>query len=254
MEPGGQVLGDHVGPAQLAQRGARVGAGHGGQAGGRRQRDVRARVHAEQPEHPRRGLGQLVIGPGQHGPHVGDRVAGLERVQPAPGVAQFGGQSGQRALGPAGRAADRDAQGQRQAGAGGDDLVRRLGLGRASREAPTSFRPRSPRSTTRRQARGRPTGGRSLPSTGSSSASRRGQWSRSTPSSRGRDGPRSARGTGVAGDARRAAARPPPSGGRARPSPRNGRRRGARARRQRAARLTTSIPERRYLEARMAAL
>ena len=129
-EPGGQVLGDHVGPAQLAQRGARVGAGHPGQAGRRRQRDVRARVHAEQAEHPRRGLGQLVIGPGEHGPHVGDRVAGLERVQPAPGVAQFGGQFGQRALGPAGRAADRDAQGQREAGAGGDDLVRRLRLGR----------------------------------------------------------------------------------------------------------------------------
>ena len=56
------------------------------------------------------------------------------------------------------------------------------------------------------------------------------------PSRRGRDGPRSARGTGVAGDARRAAARPPPSGGRARPSPRNGRRRGRRPRGVRARR------------------
>src|ERR1700761_9331021 len=57
---------------------------------------------------------------------------------------------------------------------------------RASREAPTSFKPRSPRSTTRRKAPGRPTGGRSLPSTRSSSASRRGRWSRSTEPSRSR--------------------------------------------------------------------
>ena len=47
---------------------------------------------------------------------------------------------------------------------------------------------------------------------------------------------RSARGTGVAGDARRAAARPPPSGGRTRPSPRDGRRRGRRPRGVRARR------------------
>ena len=53
-----------------------------------------------------------------------------------------------------------------------------------SRAALTSFRPRSPRSTTRRQARRRPTGGRSLPSTSSSSASRRGRWSPSTERSR----------------------------------------------------------------------
>ena len=130
MNLAGQVFGHHVGPGQLAQRGARVGAGHPGQAGRRRQRDVGAGMHAEQAEHPRRGLGELVVGPGEHGPHVGHRVVGLERVQPAPGVAQLGGQFGQRALGPAGRAADRDAQGQREAGAGGDDLVGRLWFGR----------------------------------------------------------------------------------------------------------------------------
>ena len=56
------------------------------------------------------------------------------------------------------------------------------------------------------------------------------------PSRRGRDGPRSARGTRVARDARRAAARPPPPGGRARPSPRDGRRRGRRPRGVRARR------------------
>ena len=129
-EPGGQVLGHHVGPGQLAQRGARVGAGHPGQAGRRRQRDVGAGMHAEQAEHPRRGLGELVVGPGEHGPHVGHRVPGLERVQPAPGVPQLGGEFGQRALGPAGRAADHDAQGQREPGARGDDLARRLWFGR----------------------------------------------------------------------------------------------------------------------------
>ena len=47
---------------------------------------------------------------------------------------------------------------------------------------------------------------------------------------------RSTRGTGVAGDARRTAARPPPSGGRARPSPGDGRRRGRRPRGVRARR------------------
>ena len=130
-EPAGQVLGGHVRPGQLAQRGARLGPGDPGQAGRRGQRDVRARVQAEQPEHPRRGRAELVIGPGQHGPHVGGRVAFLQRVQPAPGVAQFGRQLGQRAPGPAGGGpADRDGQRQREAGARRDDLVRRLRLGR----------------------------------------------------------------------------------------------------------------------------
>ena len=145
-EPGRQVLGDHVGPGQLAQRGAGLGPGHPGQAGRRGQRDVRARMHAQQAEHPRRGLGELVVGPGQHGPDVGHRVPGLERVQPAPGVPQLGGELRQRALGAwAGRrAADRDAQGQRQPGARLGDLGRRLrarpppgrgrACGRASRE------------------------------------------------------------------------------------------------------------------------
>ena len=129
-EPGRQVLGHHVGPGQLAQRGARGGPRHPGQAGRRRQRDVRARVHAEQAEHPRRGLGELVVGPGEHGPHVGHRVAGLQCVEPAPRVVQLGGELGQRALGPPRRPAGRDAQGQREAGAGGDDLVRGPGFGR----------------------------------------------------------------------------------------------------------------------------
>ena len=129
-EPGRQVLGHHVGPDQLAQRGARGGPRHPGQAGRRRQRDVRARVHAEQAEHPRRGLGELVVGPGEHGPHVGHRVAGLQCVEPAPRVVQLGGELGQRALGPPRRPAGRDAQGQREAGAGGDDLVRGTGFGR----------------------------------------------------------------------------------------------------------------------------
>jgi hypothetical protein len=43
---------------------------------------------------------------------------------------QLGGEFGQRALGPPRRPAGRDAQGQREAGAGGDDLVRCTGFGR----------------------------------------------------------------------------------------------------------------------------
>ena len=129
-EPAGQVLGDHMRPGQLTERGACLRPRYSAQAGRRRQRDIRARVQAEQPEHARAGLAQLVVGPGEHGAHIGDRIVRLQRVQPAPDVAQFGGQLGQRTLRPAGRAADRDAQGQRQPGAVLDDLRRRLGLGR----------------------------------------------------------------------------------------------------------------------------
>ena len=129
-EPGRQVLGHHVGPGQLAQRGARGGPRHPGQAGRRRQRDVRARVHAEQAEQPRRGLGELVVGPGEHGPHVGHRVAGLERRRACPArraVRRRARSAGAWAAPPPGRP---HAQGQREAGAGGDDLVRGPGFGR----------------------------------------------------------------------------------------------------------------------------
>ena len=105
-EPAGQVLGGHVRPGQLAQRGARLGPADPGQAGRRGQGDVRARVQAEQAEHPGRGRAELVIGPGQDGPHVDGRVVRRQGIQPAAGIGQLGGQLGQRALrvagGPAG--------------------------------------------------------------------------------------------------------------------------------------------------------
>ena len=122
FEPAGQVLGGHVGPGELTQRGARLGPRDPGQAGRRGQRDVRARVQAEQPEHPGRGRAELVIGPGQDGSQVGRRVIGLEGVEPAARVPQLGGQLGQRALRPPGGPASGDGQRQREARARRDNL------------------------------------------------------------------------------------------------------------------------------------
>ncbi len=49
-----EVLGGQAGPGQLGQRLACLVGGNAGQAGGGRAGDVRARVHAQQPEHSRR--------------------------------------------------------------------------------------------------------------------------------------------------------------------------------------------------------
>ena len=94
-EPAWLVLGHHVGPGQLAQRGGRVRAGHPGQAGCRGDRDVRPRMQPEQPEHAGGRLAQLLIGPGQHRAYVGSRVTRIQGLEPVPGVAQLGGQRGE---------------------------------------------------------------------------------------------------------------------------------------------------------------
>jgi len=57
---------------------------------------IRAGVHAEQPEHPRGRAAQLLAGPGENRAHLHGRVPGVQRVQPASGVAQFRGQRGRR--------------------------------------------------------------------------------------------------------------------------------------------------------------
>ena len=86
-------------------------------------------MQSEQAEHPGGGRAELVVGPGQHGTHVGHRVVGLQRVQAAAGVTQFGGQFRQRPLGlPGWRATAMDrARGKRAQ----DSMIsrRRFGLG-----------------------------------------------------------------------------------------------------------------------------
>src|SRR6266581_5192056 len=101
-----------------------------GQAGGGGCGDVGAGVQAE-PAEQGGGVGaQGVVGPGEHGPYIGGGVVGREGIQSAGGVAQFGGQPGERELGAGGGAGGGDGQREGQPGAAGDDLADRGGLGR----------------------------------------------------------------------------------------------------------------------------
>ena len=94
--------------ARASSRSSPAGLGRRmpGQAGRGRDGDVGAGVEAQQPEHPRRVRAELPVGPGEHRPDAGRRIAGIQRVQPAGGIAQLVGQRGQR---NAGRAAARAA-------------------------------------------------------------------------------------------------------------------------------------------------
>jgi hypothetical protein len=135
-EPAAGRLGDQVGAGQLAQGVARPGRRQGGQAGRGRGRDVRAGVHAEEAEQPGGRFGQVAAGPREDGPHVGGGVPGSQRVQPAGGRPQLGGQGRQGPVGGAGGggagrggAAGGDGEGQRQPGAQVDQLGHSRGLG-----------------------------------------------------------------------------------------------------------------------------
>ena len=113
-EPAGNVLGQQVRPGQLDEPAASLvqrQAGHAGRGSGA---DIRACVQPEQPEQPRRRRIELLVGPGEDGTDIRGRVPGVQRVQPAAGIAQIGGQCGQREPWLAGGASGGDAQRQGQ--------------------------------------------------------------------------------------------------------------------------------------------
>ena len=127
-EPAGNVLGQQVRPGQLAEPAAslvRRQAGHAGRGSGA---DVRAGMQPEQPEQPRRSRVELLVGPGEHGPDIRGRVPGVQRVQPAAGIAQIGGQRGQREPWLAVGAGGGDAQRQGQPRAQLDQRTRGAGV------------------------------------------------------------------------------------------------------------------------------
>ena len=122
-EPARGLLGQQVRPGQLGQRGTGLAQRNPGHAGRGGSGDVWAGVQAQQPEHPRRGSVELLVGPGEHGPHVGGAMPGVERVQPPARVAQVGGQRGQRVPRLPGGAGGGDGQRQRQPRAQFDQLI-----------------------------------------------------------------------------------------------------------------------------------
>ena len=116
-------------PGSARPAAAGLGQGQPGQAGRGGGADVRAGVQPEQPEQPRGGRVELLVGPGQDGPDVRGGLPGVQRVQPAVGIAQLGGQSGEGEPGLAGGAGGGDAQRQGQPRAQPDQLVRGGGVG-----------------------------------------------------------------------------------------------------------------------------
>jgi hypothetical protein len=127
--PAGHVLGQQVRPGQLGQGTARLRAAGAAQACRRGHRDVRARMQAQQPEHPRRRLAQLPVGPGEHLAHAAGGVRGLQHVQAPVPAAQFRGQCGQPEARARGGTRRHDGQAERQPGAQPGEVGHRLGLG-----------------------------------------------------------------------------------------------------------------------------
>ena len=118
----GGVLGDQVRAGKFGQQVARLRQLHVGQAGGRRGRDVRAGMDAQQSEQPRRRRAELLIRPGEYRTDAGGRVTGIQRVQrPASGT-QFRGQVLERVLGAGGGPRGSNGQRQRQPCAQPDEL------------------------------------------------------------------------------------------------------------------------------------
>jgi hypothetical protein len=119
-EPAGCVLLGEVRAAEFAQRRVRVRRRHQREAGGRGDAGVGSRVHAEQPEHPPPGRGQVVVRPGEHRARRGARVPGVQLVEPAD--AQLFGLRGQREAGMGGRVRGGHADRERQPGAQPDEV------------------------------------------------------------------------------------------------------------------------------------
>ncbi len=129
-EPPRRVLGEQRGPGQLGQRGPRLGQRDRRERGRRGGRDVGPVVQAEQPEHPRGLVAELVGRPGEDRPQVGRLLAGPQRVEAAPRVGQLGGEVGEPQGGAGHRPGAGHAQRERQPRGVLDDRRhrRRLGL------------------------------------------------------------------------------------------------------------------------------
>ena len=85
--PAGHVFDDQVGAGEFGQRRPHRSGRPSGEAGGRRDSEIRAGMTAEQPEQPGRIGSEGPVGPGEDGTHVGGgRVAG-QRLPPVLGVA-----------------------------------------------------------------------------------------------------------------------------------------------------------------------
>ncbi len=123
------VLGEQMRTDQLFQQVASLSAAQAGETGGGRDADVGTRVHAKQPEHAGRFWVQRPIGPGEHGPGIGDAVSAGQGVEPAADVAEFAGQGNERVPRAQGRLGGGDVQCQRQPGAQADELLDRLRFG-----------------------------------------------------------------------------------------------------------------------------
>jgi hypothetical protein len=76
-----------------------VPGGGVGDSGGSVRVEFRARVQAEQPERPPCGLGQVLIGPGEHGSDAAAGVPTVEQIQSVLQVGQFSNHIGQRFVG-----------------------------------------------------------------------------------------------------------------------------------------------------------
>ena len=94
-EPAGNAFGYQMRPSQLGQHGTHLCFRYSGETGNGRRCNVGPEVDPQKPEQPSAGVAEPLVGPGKYGPHISSLVPAVERVQLAPGLAQFCGERGE---------------------------------------------------------------------------------------------------------------------------------------------------------------
>lgn len=121
--PAGAVFGDEVQAGEFGQQRPGPAQGQSGEGGGGKQGEVGAGVQGEQPEQAGGLVGDLTGGPGEDGADVHGGVRAGERVEAAVGLAQLGGDGGEREVGVGGGAGGDAGECEGESGAQAGDLV-----------------------------------------------------------------------------------------------------------------------------------
>jgi hypothetical protein len=134
----GNMFGGQVGHGQRIERGTRAVLTDAQQRRRRGGGDVGTGMDAQQPEQPGWPLAEVLVGPREHRPHIGDRITGLQRPQLGRRAGQLGGHRSQRHGRPGGGPRRGDDQRQRQPPAQPGQLLNsgRLGPGPLGADAP----------------------------------------------------------------------------------------------------------------------